>query len=93
MGGSKLYISILIGVFTKRNESFFMGGGGVDMLRGYLQIGLFWGVISIHFRAFLRPRCRMGMFFGDHKISSVFFYSRGGGVCLIFLFLGGRGEQ
>ena len=30
----------------------------------------------------------MGMFFGDHKISSFFFNFWGGGVCLIFLFLG-----
>ena len=32
------------------------------------------------FRAFLRPRYRMGMFLGDHKISRVFFFLGGGGM-------------
>ena len=42
------------------------------------------GVISIHFRAFLRPRYRIRMFGGDHKIS--FFF-----VCFFFFFGGGGG--
>ena len=44
------------------------GGGGyedfVDIFWGSSQIGLYLGVISMHFRIFLRSRYRMGNFLG-----------------------------
>ena len=49
---------------------------------GNYKLGYF-GVISIHFRAFLRPRHILGMFLGDHKFQGFFFF--------FFFFWGGGG--
>ena len=40
---------------------------------GNYKLG-YLGVISIHFRAFLRPRYRMGMFLGITKFQVFFFF-------------------
>ena len=66
---------------------FFLGGGGHYEI-GLLFISFFLrgeGVISIHFKSFLRSRYRMGIFFGPQNFK--YFW-----VCLIFLiFLFGGG--
>ena len=40
------------------------------------KTGLFWGVISIHFRLFLRSMYRMGIFLGLLKFQIFFGYAR-----------------
>ena len=62
--------------------NLFKGGGYeeiVDIFLGQLQIGLFWGSFLYILGVFLRPRYIMGMFLGDHKISSFFFLFFWGG--------------
>ena len=65
------------------------GGGGMKILWiflwGHLKIGLYLGVIFMHFRDFLlRQGTELGIFFGVAKISNIFL------GCLKFLifFLG-----
>ena len=83
--------------------NLFLGGRYkeiVDIFWGHLQIWLFWGSFLYIVGLFLRPRYRMGMFLGDHKISRFFFFFWGGGggvwgawVCLMFLFFRVGGKQ
>ena len=67
--------------------NLFRGGGYEeidDIFWGVVTNLAILGVISIHFRAFLkkfRPRYRMGMFFGgSQNFFSFFFFFFGGGV-------------
>ena len=69
----------------------------MDIFRGHHKIGLYLGVISMHFSVFFRSRYRMGVFFGSLKfqiffgvfeIPDIFFFffffwggGGGGGVC------------
>ena len=48
------------------------GGGYSDIFGGHHKIGLYLGVISMHFRVFLRSWYRMGIFFWVAKISNIF---------------------
>ena len=47
---------------------FFFGSGGGGGGGGHHNIGLYLGVISMHFRVFLRSRYRMGNIFLVAKI-------------------------
>ena len=81
----------IFGGFQK-NEYFFgyedfvniFGGGGGG---GHHKIGLYLGVISMHFRVYLRSKYRMGEKFWAAKISNLFL------GCLKFLiFFGVKGR-
>ena len=57
-------------------EYFFRGGGG------HHNIGLYLGVISMHFRVFFKVKVQNGEYFFSCLIFIFFF---GGGGCLKFL--------
>ena len=69
-----------LGFSRKENESFWRGGGLKNLLisfEGNYKICYFGGHL---YTCFSKPRYRMGMFLGDHKISRVFFLGGGGGM-------------
>ena len=64
-----------------KNEDVLRYEDFVDILSGHYKTGLILGVISMHFRPFLRSWYRMGIFF-------FFFGGGGGGVLKIQIFFG-----
>ena len=81
-GGSKFWFSIFLGVFRKNNIF-----GGIKNLWiffwGHHKIGLYLGVISIHFRVFSKVKVQNGGIFGSLKFQISFW-----GVWNSWYFLG-----
>ena len=70
-GVQNFWISIFLGGFRKK-RIFWGYEDFVDIFWGHHKIGLYFGVISMHFRVFLWSRYRIGGILGVAEISNVF---------------------
>ena len=70
--GSKFLNFDIFGFFQKNEYSFGYEDFVDVFFGGHHKIGLYLGVISMHFRVFLRSRYRIGDIFGVAKISNIF---------------------
>ena len=84
--GFKILNFNIFGVFRK-NEYFWRHEDFLDIFVGHYQIGLFLGVISLHYRVFLKVKAQNGGGGGIFLVAKISNSFGWGGGCLKFLIL------